>query len=220
MPVHTSSRNQRSCVTTSSAPAPLLPAALQVLGQPCDGAHVQVVGRLVQREHVPVADEQPRQVNASPLAAGKRAHRARPRRHVARKPRDDGRGCAGRPPTRIRAGRPRWPRSTVASSSRCVGLPRACPHARRRSSARVRRRDFQFARQQAQATSTCHRRCARRCRCGRPRPRRATRSRTPSSWGIPPAPSRTPSRNAMHYRPFRYRPQAIIAHGVESARRG
>ena len=46
--------------------------------EPIDGAHVQVVGGLVEHEHVVVADQQAREVHATALAARKLAHRALP----------------------------------------------------------------------------------------------------------------------------------------------
>ena len=70
-------------------PRSAAPAGLQVLGEPGDGAHIQVVGRLVQHEHVPVADEQPGQINPSTLAAGKGSHRRVPI-HILEQPRDNG----------------------------------------------------------------------------------------------------------------------------------
>ena len=70
-------------------PCPAAPAGLQVLGEPGDGAHVQVVGGLVQHEHVPVTDEQPGQIDPSPLAARKGAH-CRVPIHILEQPRDDG----------------------------------------------------------------------------------------------------------------------------------
>ena len=50
--------------------------------EPVDGAHVQVVGRLVEHEHVIVADQQAREVHATALTARKLAHRALPG-HIA-----------------------------------------------------------------------------------------------------------------------------------------
>ena len=52
--------------------------------EPVDGAHVQVVGGLVEHEHVVVADQQAREVHATALAARKLAHRALPG-HIANK---------------------------------------------------------------------------------------------------------------------------------------
>ena len=46
--------------------------------EPVDGAHVQVVGGLVEHEHVVVADQQAREVHAAALAARKLAHCALP----------------------------------------------------------------------------------------------------------------------------------------------
>ena len=65
--------------------------------EPVDGTHVQVVGRLVEHEHVVVADQQAREVHATALAARKLAHRALPG-HIANK--------AGQDLTRARARRP------------------------------------------------------------------------------------------------------------------
>ena len=53
-------------------PLPSRPAGLEMVGQPGYGAHVEVVGRLVEGEDVPVADKQPRQVDAAALPARKR----------------------------------------------------------------------------------------------------------------------------------------------------
>ena len=50
--------------------------------EPVDGAHIQVVGGLVEHEHVVVANQQAREVHATALAARKLAHRALPR-HIA-----------------------------------------------------------------------------------------------------------------------------------------
>ena len=50
--------------------------------KPVDGAHVQVVGGLVEHEHVIVADQQAREVHAATLAARKLTHRALPG-HIA-----------------------------------------------------------------------------------------------------------------------------------------
>ena len=69
MDVHTSSRNQRSCVTTSRPPLPACQRGLEVVGEPVDGAHVQMVGGLVEHEHVVIADEQAREVHAAALTA-------------------------------------------------------------------------------------------------------------------------------------------------------
>ena len=54
------------------------PAPLQMPGQPGDRLHVQVVGRLVEHEHVPLAYEQSGQVDASALTAGQGADRRIP----------------------------------------------------------------------------------------------------------------------------------------------
>ena len=52
--------------------------------EPVDGAHIQVVGGLVEHEHVVVADQQAREVHATALTARKLAHRALPG-HIANK---------------------------------------------------------------------------------------------------------------------------------------
>ncbi len=57
---------------------PLRPAVLEVVGQPLDGLHVEVVGGLVHKDDVPGAHKKPRQVAAAALAAGELAHKARP----------------------------------------------------------------------------------------------------------------------------------------------
>ena len=49
------------------------PTVLQVLGEPVDRHHVQVVGGLVKRENVPVLEQQAGKVGAATLAAGQRA---------------------------------------------------------------------------------------------------------------------------------------------------
>ena len=48
---------------------PMFPACLQMMREPSDGAHVEMVGRLIEHEHVPVADEQAGQVNPTALPA-------------------------------------------------------------------------------------------------------------------------------------------------------
>ncbi len=60
-----------------------------MIGEPCDGLHVQMVSRLVQHEHVPVANEQPRQVHPATLTARERAYQPVPG-HIAQKACDDG----------------------------------------------------------------------------------------------------------------------------------
>ena len=57
---------------------PRMPALLQVLGEPVDGAHIKVVGRLVQHKHVIGANKQASQVDAAALATGELAHLALP----------------------------------------------------------------------------------------------------------------------------------------------
>ncbi len=49
------------------------PTVLQVFGKPVDGHHVQVVGGLVEREDVPILEQQTRQIRAAALAARQRA---------------------------------------------------------------------------------------------------------------------------------------------------
>ena len=49
------------------------PALPQVGGQPGDALDVEVVGRLVERDDVPVADQQRRQLDPPPLATAERA---------------------------------------------------------------------------------------------------------------------------------------------------
>ena len=61
-----------------------LPAGLKVTREPVDGAHVQVVGGLVEHEHVVVTNQQAREVHATALAARKLANRALPG-HIANK---------------------------------------------------------------------------------------------------------------------------------------
>ena len=67
---------------------PMFPACLQMMRKPSDGAHVEMVGGLVEHEHVPVADEQTRQVNAAALSARQVAHTPLPG-DIRCKPRDD-----------------------------------------------------------------------------------------------------------------------------------
>ena len=52
---------------------PLAPAGFQMFGQPVDRDHVQMIGRLVQRQDVPVLEQQAGQIGAAALAAGQRA---------------------------------------------------------------------------------------------------------------------------------------------------
>ena len=49
------------------------PTVLQVLGEPVDRHHVQVVGGLVERENVPILEQQAGKVGAAALTAGQRA---------------------------------------------------------------------------------------------------------------------------------------------------
>ena len=67
---------------------PVLPARLQVMREPGDGAHVEMVGGLVEHEHVPVANEQTRQVNAAALSARQVAYTPLPG-DIGSKPGDD-----------------------------------------------------------------------------------------------------------------------------------
>ena len=55
-----------------------LPARFEMIGEPIDGAHVEMVGGLVEHEDVVVADEQAREVDAAALAARERTHGALP----------------------------------------------------------------------------------------------------------------------------------------------
>ncbi len=64
------------------------PALLQMAGQPGDALDVQVVGGLVERDHVPFAHQQPRQLHPSPLAAAERGNRCVPS-DVGHQPADD-----------------------------------------------------------------------------------------------------------------------------------
>ena len=66
----------------------MFPACLQMMCEPSDGAHVEMVGGLVEHEHVPVADEQTRQVNAAALSARQVAHTPLPG-DIRCKPGDD-----------------------------------------------------------------------------------------------------------------------------------
>ena len=54
------------------------PAALHMGGEPGDALHVQVVGGLVQGDHVPVLDQQRGQGDPAALATAERADPARP----------------------------------------------------------------------------------------------------------------------------------------------
>jgi hypothetical protein len=56
--------------------------------KPVDGTHVQVVGGLVEHEHVVVTDQQAREVHTTALAARKLAHHALPG-HIANKASED-----------------------------------------------------------------------------------------------------------------------------------
>ncbi len=51
------------------------PACLQMLREPGDPLHVEVVGRLVERDHVPVADQQRGQRDPAPLTTAQRVDR-------------------------------------------------------------------------------------------------------------------------------------------------
>ena len=57
---------------------PPRPAALEVVGEPRDAVDVEVVGGLVEHEHVEIADEHAGEVHAAPLPAGKVADPAVP----------------------------------------------------------------------------------------------------------------------------------------------
>ena len=70
---HTSSRNQRSWVTTSSAPDFLGQRLLRCSASHAIAVDVEVVGGLVEHEHVAVLDQHAGEVHAAPLAAGERA---------------------------------------------------------------------------------------------------------------------------------------------------
>ena len=67
---------------------PMFPACLQMMCEPGDGAHVEMVGGLVEHEHVPVADEQAGQVNAAALSARQVAYAPLPG-DIGSKPGDD-----------------------------------------------------------------------------------------------------------------------------------
>ena len=64
------------------------PPVLQVLGQPVDGDHVEVIGRLVQGQDVPVLEQEPGQVRPAALAAREGAHLGL-QLHAAQKGLDD-----------------------------------------------------------------------------------------------------------------------------------
>ena len=57
-------------------PLPFRPAVLEMFGKPVDRHDVQMVGGLVEREDVPILEQQPGQVGAASLASGQRATRA------------------------------------------------------------------------------------------------------------------------------------------------
>ena len=54
------------------------PAPAQVIGEPGDAFDVEVVGRLVQRDDIPIADQQRGQLNPSSLATAESADRRVP----------------------------------------------------------------------------------------------------------------------------------------------
>ena len=54
------------------------PASPEVRGQPGDALDIEVVGRFVEDDHVPVAHQQLSELDAAALAAGERAHRRLP----------------------------------------------------------------------------------------------------------------------------------------------
>ena len=98
---------------------------------------VEVVGRLVEQQHVGLADEQPQQLQPAALAARQVAHggpgRARGRSRAARPAGRRSAPCRRRRPSasrsrspRSRAGRParRGPRRPGVSSATCTVLPR------------------------------------------------------------------------------------------------
>lgn len=66
----------------------LFPAGFQMVRQPRDSAHIQMVRGLVQRQHVPVADEQPHEVHSTALPARQRSHLRVPR-DIAGQPGND-----------------------------------------------------------------------------------------------------------------------------------
>ena len=66
-------------MTTRSAPDFFGQRLLEVVGQPRDGVDVEMVGGLVEHEHVEVADEHAGEIHATPLPAGKVADPAVPR---------------------------------------------------------------------------------------------------------------------------------------------
>ena len=175
--VQTASRNQRSWVTTSIEPR----RAARWRGEPVDALDVEVVGRLVEQQQLGAVEQQLGQRDAPPLAAGQRRRSAcRGRRGKRRSstppssPSSTRAEASRRRPTRGRRGRRRAParivsrrasRSSPWPSSASVRAPPTPGDARPRRAARARR--------SAAAASTCRRRCARRCRSGRPRRRRA-----------------------------------------------
>ena len=65
-----------------------LPAGFQMMGEPVDGAHIEMVGGLIEHENVVGADEQARKIDAPALAARERADRTLPR-DVGNKPGKD-----------------------------------------------------------------------------------------------------------------------------------
>ena len=70
--VHTASRNQRSCVTTTRA----LPRAEQVTCEPVDALDVEVVGGLVEKQDVELPEQRGSQRDPSPLASGQARDRS------------------------------------------------------------------------------------------------------------------------------------------------
>ena len=61
-------RNARSCVTKTTAPA----YSTRNVFEPRDRVDVEMVGRLVEQQHVGLGDERPRQQHAAPPAARQR----------------------------------------------------------------------------------------------------------------------------------------------------
>ncbi len=61
------------------------PARFQVFRKPSDGLYVEMIGRLVKHENIPVADENSRKINATALTTGKRFHLRLPV-HIIKKP--------------------------------------------------------------------------------------------------------------------------------------
>ena len=60
-------RHEQQCTGAAAPPV------LEVFGEPVDGDHIQMIRGLVERQDVPVLEQQARQVGAAPLPAGERA---------------------------------------------------------------------------------------------------------------------------------------------------